>query len=301
MSARTVMDKRMERAASKARARDAKKSSAPPRSLERLRHHYEVEKALAARLRAAPREQRLSMLTGLYEELFRQVPDHSRLTRKHAPEDSRQYVMKQMQFLEPFLRPEMTVLEIGPGDCALSFALARSVRQVYAVDVDAVLSRNDHPPANFQLFLSDGVSVPVPAASVHLAYSNQLMEHLHPDDAREQLRNIFDAIAPGGAYVCVTPNRLNGPHDISRYFSEEAEGFHLKEYTVTELEALFLATGFRRVTAYVRTRGLTLRVPVGFIKGLEALLQRLPAGERRALADRWPLRRLLNPALVASR
>src|SRR6185295_14990839 len=170
------------------------------RSPERLRHHYEVERKLAARLQAAPRERRLHMLTGLYEELFREVPDHPRVTCKHAPEESRTNVEKQMQFMRRFLRPQTTLLEIGPGDCAFSFAAARQVRQVYGVDVDAVLSRNADVPRNFRLFISDGVSVPVPAGSVDLAYSNQLMEHLHPDDAREQLANIFAALAPGGAY-----------------------------------------------------------------------------------------------------
>jgi SAM-dependent methyltransferase len=271
------------------------------RDRERLRRHYEVEKALAARLRAAPRSERLHMLTALYEELFREVPDHPRLTRKHAPEVSRRDVMTQLQFLRRFLRPQMTMLEIGPGDCALSFEVARSVRQVYAVDVDAILTQNARPPLNFQLFLSDGVSVPVPAGSVHLAYSNQLMEHLHQDDAREQLRNIFAAIAPGGVYVCLTPNRLNGPHDISANFSDEAEGFHLKEYTITELEALFLETGFRRVAAYARINGHWLRFPVRLIEALEALPLRVPARRRRAIANRWPLRKLLNAALVARR
>jgi SAM-dependent methyltransferase len=271
------------------------------RSREQLRHHYEVEKALAARLRAAPREQRLHMLTGLYEELFQEVPDHPRVTRKQAPQASRRAVMRQMKFLRRFLRPDMTVLEIGPGDCAFAFEVAKSVRQVYGVDVDAVLSRNAEPPANFRLFLSDGVSVPVPAGSVDLAYSNQLMEHLHPDDAREQLRNIFAALAPGGAYVCLTPNRLNGPHDISRAFSEHAEGFHLKEYTVSELQTLFLATGFRHVAGYAKTRELWFRVPVGLIRALEALLHRMPARQRRAIAGRWPLRQLLNAALVVTR
>jgi hypothetical protein len=31
------------------------------------------------------------------------------------------------------------------------------------------------------------------------------MEHLHPEDAFEQLRNIIRALAPGGRYVCITP------------------------------------------------------------------------------------------------
>jgi SAM-dependent methyltransferase len=271
------------------------------RSMEQLRRHYEVEKALAARLRAAPREQRLHMLTGLYEELFREVPDHPRRTRRHSPEDSRRHIVAQMRLLRRFLRPAMTVVEIGPGDCAFAFEVAKSVRHVYGVDVDAALSRNAQPPGNFKFFLSDGVSVPVPSGSVDLVYSNQLMEHLHPEDAREQLRNIFAALAPGGLYVCTTPNRLNGPHDVSRSFSEEPEGFHLKEYTVTELEALFLATGFRRIAAYARTKNICIRVPLAMIPALEAVLQRMPASKRRTLANRWPLRRLLNAGLVATK
>jgi SAM-dependent methyltransferase len=273
----------------------------PERTRERLRHHYEVETRLAAQLRAAPREQRLHMLTGLYEELFREVPDHPRILCKATPGWSRWEVTMQMRLLRRFLRSDATLLEIGPGDCRLSFEAAKTVRQVYAVDVDAVLSRDAQPPANFRLFLSDGMSVPVPAASVDLAYSNQLMEHLHPDDAREQLRNIFAALAPGGLYVCQTPNRLNGPHDISRAFSDEPHGFHLREYTMTEVQALFVATGFRSVAAYVRIKGLWLRVPMGLIRTLEAALSRMPAKLRRAIADRWPLRPLLNATLVARR
>jgi SAM-dependent methyltransferase len=271
------------------------------RSLQRVRHHYEVEKALAAQLRSAPRELRLGMLTGLYEQLFREVPDHPRVARKHSPEDSRRHVMAQLRFLRRFLRPQFSVLEIGPGDCAFAFELAKHVRQVYAVDVDAVLSRNVRTPENFSLFLSDGVSMPVPMQSVHVAYSNQLMEHLHPDDAREQLRNIFGALAPGGLYVCITPNRLDGPHDISRHFSDEPEGFHLKEYTVTELEALFRRAGFRRVAAYSAMKGVWSRVPLAALRALESVLERMPVRTRRRIGARWPLRQLLNCAVVATR
>lgn len=271
------------------------------RSPERLRHHYEVEHALAQRLRSAPRSQRFNMLTGLYAELFERVPDHPRLTRKHSPEMSREVVAWQMRFLRRFLRPGATFLEIGPGDCALSFEVARAVRQVYGVDVDVTLTRNPDAPANFQFFLSDGVSVPVPAGSVHVAYSNQLMEHLHPDDALEQLRNIFAALAPEGVYICLTPNRLNGPHDISRHFQEEADCFHLKEYTVTELDELFRTIGFRRVDAYARVKQLWSKVPLEVIRSLERWLQDLPPAQRRGYADHWPLRPLLNGALVAYR
>jgi predicted SAM-dependent methyltransferase len=51
------------------------------------------------------------------------------------------------------------------------------------------------------------------------------MEHLHPDDAFEQLKQIYTALTPGGLYICTTPNRLTGPHDVSKYFDETAAGF----------------------------------------------------------------------------
>ena len=73
------------------------------------------------------------------------------------------------------------------------------------------------------------------------------MEHLHPDDAIVQLTNIKNALTNGGKYICITPNRINGPHDISRYFDKEASGFHLKEYTFTDLNKIFKNIGFSTV------------------------------------------------------
>ena len=87
---------------------------------------------------------------------------------------------------------------------------------------------------------------------------DQLMEHLHPDDALDQLQNIFTALTSAGVYLCITPNRLNGPHDISMYFDEVATGFHLHEYTITELSDLFKKVGFSKVRVYIWKRGLFL-------------------------------------------
>ena len=49
----------------------------------------------------------------------------------------------------------------------------------------------------------------------------------------------------------VTPHKLTGPHDISRDFCENAEGFHLKEYTYKELRSLLRATGYKNIKGYV--------------------------------------------------
>jgi SAM-dependent methyltransferase len=248
-----------------------------------LREHYEVERQLADRLRNATREQRRTLYGPVYDELYQRVPHHPQLTRKSSPELTQAGLVPQLRLLRPYLKPDSVVLEIGPGDCALSIALAKRVRQVYALDVSEKITEQLSAPANFKLILSDGTSVPLPAGSVDVAYSNQLMEHLHPDDAREQLEGIWRALRPGGVYICITPNRVSGPHDISSHFDSIATGFHLKEYTVRELSQLFRDVGFRRVQTLLGRRGLCLAAPVSPVVVAEALLARLATGPRQRL------------------
>lgn len=270
---------------------------------ERLRHHYEVEKALASELRNATREERQQLYASLYDQLYQRVPNHSQLTRKASAASMARMTAQQMRFLRRFLHREMTFLEIGPGDCALSLEVAKHVRQVYAVDVSAEVTQKGVNQPNFALFLSDGVSIPIAEQSADVAYSDQLMEHLHPDDAFQQLENIYRALSPGGVYLCVTPNRISGPHDISRHFDTVATGFHMKEYTVTELSALFAQVGFRRVHAYIGGSGYYIRIPLPLMKANERimrmLLPLLPKSVRRRAPVALLLHGLLNIRLAA--
>lgn len=249
-----------------------------------LRQHYEVERELSDRLRHATREQRRTLYGPVYDELYQRVPHHPQLTRKSSAELTREGLGPQLRMLRPYLRPETTVLEIGPGDCALSMALAERVRQVYGLDVSEEITHRVSLPSNFKLILSDGTSVPLPPDSVDVAYSNQLMEHLHPDDALEQLEGIWRALRPGGMYICITPNRLSGPHDISKYFDSVATGFHLKEYTSGELSRLFREVGFRKVQTLLGRRGACVRAPVAPVVAGEVVLGLLPPRARRAFA-----------------
>jgi SAM-dependent methyltransferase len=270
------------------------------RSEERLRAHYVIEKELADRLRRASRQERRVLYTTLYDELFRRVPDHPQLARKRNAKLQAETIQARL-LLKRFLRPDSVYLEIGPGDCALARDIAAGVRQVYAVDVSSEIARGSAPPANFQLALSDGSSIPVPDGSINVAYSDQLMEHLHPDDALEQLRNIHKALAPGGVYICLTPNRLSGPHDISRYFDERATGFHLKEYTATELSGIFRATGFSKVKMLAGARGIYLPLPSLLFKLMEGMLVRLPVRLGKSISRSLPLRLILGIRLVATK
>lgn len=204
-----------------------------------------------------------------------------------------------MKVLMPFLNKNTIFLEVGPGDCALSFEVAKQVKQVYAVDVSAEITRTSTTPENFQLILSNGCSISVPHHSIHVAYSNQLMEHLHPDDALEQLQNIYNALMPGGAYICITPNKLVGPSDISRGFDRTSTGFHLKEYTISELSILFKKVGFSKVRVCIGARGKYLNIPVLPLIVCEKFLDLLPYAIRKLLIDNRLFRVLLGIRLVA--
>jgi SAM-dependent methyltransferase len=185
------------------------------RTRAQLREHYEVERELADALRRAGPHERRSLYATLYDELFRRVPHHPQLTRKVTPRERARAVANQTRLLARFLRPETRFLEIGAGDCALSFHLSRRVATVRAIDVSETISDAARVPENFELILSDGCSIPVAPASVDVAFSNQLMEHLHPDDAREQLQNILRALAPG-ASTSASPRTSSSARTPSR-------------------------------------------------------------------------------------
>jgi SAM-dependent methyltransferase len=269
------------------------------RTEDELRQHYEVEKELAERLRDATTSERRTLYTALYNELLTRVPRHPQLTMKVDPEATAAVVRAQLQMLEHYVRPDSTFLEIGAGDCALSIALAPRVAHVYALEVSEEVVRDVSMPENGMVLISDGVDIPVDDRSVDLAYSNQVMEHLHPDDAQAQLENIRRALKPGGVYVCITPNRLTGPHDISAYFDDVPTGFHLREYSVGSMTKTFRGAGFDSVRVLVGARDRFAAVPAWPVAALEAGLGRLGPETRRMLVRRLRLNALLGIRVVA--
>jgi len=266
------------------------------RSAERIRHHYVVERELADRLRNAPGESRLGLYQAVYDELFRRVPDHPQLTARDDPQQRTRRLRAvdwHLAFLGRALTPQAVLMEVGAGDCALALRAARQVARVYAVDVSPEIARVP-VSENVKLVLCDGVSIPVPAASVDVAFSNQLMEHLHPDDAAAQLRSIHRSLKDGGSYFCITPNRLYGPRDVSAHFDPVATGLHLKEYCARELHALLKRAGFRDVRFYCGARGWYARIPYLALAAAETILEVLPWKLRKRLADTAPARAALG-------
>jgi SAM-dependent methyltransferase len=273
----SVLDRRLERA--------ARRWTDDRRGAGQLREHYTIERELAERLLRSSAAQRTALYVEVYDELFQRIAHHPQLRRRDSLERERQ-VARELLLLAPLLTPQSVFLEIGAGDLALSRQVARRAAMAHAVDVSAAIVGEQQLPANLHTHIIDGCHLPLADRTVTVAYSNQLMEHLHPDDAALQLREIFRVLAPGGVYLCITPNRLSGPWDISRMFSATPRGLHLREYSYGELTALFGAVGFDRdrFTALAPLNGRAWRVPCAPLVAAERVLQTLPSGAGRLLA-----------------
>lgn len=254
-----------------------------------LRHNFELERELADRLRSASPTRRRAMYATVYDEYFQRARNVG-----HTLADPRE-TARQVRLVTRFFSPGRRYLEIGAGTCHVIRMVAEVAAFAYALEVSQEVIR-DAP--GVQVFLSDGVAIPLPDASVDLVFSNQLMEHLHPDDAAEQLGEVRRVLATGGRYLCITPNELTGPHDVSAHFGEVPLGFHLREWTIRELASQLRTAGFARVDVVVALGGEVLAlIPANRYARVEAALARLPATRRRSGITR----KLLDPgAVVAS-
>ncbi len=270
------------------------------RTQEELREHYQIEKELANRLRNASRGERAAMYSQVYDELFRRVPKHPQWTKQNTATRESQ-IEEHLRLLRSHLTADTVFLEVGAGDCALPLRLAPRVRKAYALEVSKELTRGLPQSEKFQLLLTDGCTVPLPDNSIDLAYSYQLIEHIHPDDVVDQLKELYRVIRPGGIYFCITPNRLSGPNDISRYFDREATGLHLKEYSITDLVRLFRGIGFRRVWVERLVKSHRVPAPVLPAMLLESALECLPWSLRTPLARSYVISRLLNASVIGKK
>lgn len=242
------------------------------RQPDRLRAHYELEKILAARLMQAGSADRGRVYGEVYGELFASLADHPQNTRKTLPIDATAW---QLSLLRRIVPAGASFAEVGAGDAKVSLGLCDHCSETVAIDVSDAVLGTEAKPANFRFVTIDGLHMPFEADRFDFVYSNQLMEHLHPEDALVQLAEILRILKPGGTYLCITPNRNTGPHDISKYYDTVPTGFHLKEYTYRELSRLFLESGFASTAALWKKGRWHLTMPSWVGVALEELVAHL--------------------------
>ena len=155
-----------------------------------------------------------------------------RLDAEHIERRQRN-VARQLAFLKPRLGLESVFMEVGCGDCALARKIAGDVERVYALEVSEDLMGRLGGPPNLVRLVHDGVRIPVPEASVDLAYSTRLVI--------SQLPGICRALKDGGVFWTTS----RGP--------------------AAELRRAYYDAGFSRVRFYVGA----LRVPYPLARVLD--------------------------------
>lgn len=248
---------------------------------DQVRTHYEVEHELREHILRSSRDERSQAFSWAYDELFRRVPWHPALTEDSGIANE-ELITQRSSTILPFLpsRSGTQVLEIGCGMGELSIALSRNGYSCVGVDVSEIriarLKQLETDTLRFQQ--CEATVLPFETNAFDVVISMQLFEHLHPQDASTHLEEVYRVLKPGGYYLLETPNRLAGPRDISRFFSDTPQGFHLREYSVADLCELLSRCGFQPVQVILRRRRI---IKAEIARLIELLWGLLPVSLRR--------------------
>jgi SAM-dependent methyltransferase len=216
-------------------------------------HHWELERQLRAELLDSDSADRWAVAQACYKRLYTELPWLNAGVDQAAGVAAQLDAVAWADLLGP---PPKRVYEVGSGGGDLIVALARRGYQCRGTEITEERGERHTPPRpHLSWGVSDGVHLErfEPAAAYDAVLSNQLIEHLHPDDLLDHLRGAHTILVPGGRYLLRTPQVLRGPADVSRVFGCESPcGLHLKEYTHRELVRLLRAAGFGSVAAAAR-------------------------------------------------
>ncbi len=230
----------------------------------------EAELEYARRLRQSTAEQRKSLYGEAYSAVSALAWTGSDCDdpEKRTAGTSRVLV----EILARLCRPDDVVLEVGCGRGYTCLGLAGSIKQIVGTDVSdpslqearALLRRNKVSNARILKAGADALTEHFEPESFDKVISIDVYEHLHPDDALKHLREVYKLLKRGGAYIIKTPNRVSGPHDMTKDVfpdAKEALGFHLNELTNRELMDRMREIGFGRFRSMFP---LAHKLPVSF-------------------------------------
>ena len=106
--------------------------------------------------------------------------------------------------LEARFTPRTVFMEIGSADQTLALRAASYVERVYSVDVSGQLAQSRRAPCNLRVIVCDGVRIPVPEATVDIAWSADFMDRLPAGEASAHLQSVHRSLARGGEYLFTT-------------------------------------------------------------------------------------------------
>lgn len=206
-------------------------------SIEQVRHHADLEGALTDRILASSPEERGRVVSDAYSTLYREI---DWLVSTGGQGDGEVWLS--------LMHRGAAVYEIGSG----SGRLANYLNQhgVHCTRTDISAERNS-VAGDGVTAVTDGVNLSE-FTDIRYDYviSDQVVEHLHPDDIFRHFSECKKILKPGGSYIVRAPNRFLGPCDLSRVFgTKEAIFMHLHEFQWQDVREIEKTCGYRTVQA----------------------------------------------------
>ncbi|MDB5143830.1 MAG: hypothetical protein JWQ66_2543 [Mucilaginibacter sp.] len=216
-------------------------------TIDMVLKHWDLEKALTKQLFDSTPQNRKKVFYDAYNTLYNELPWLQKTGSINDGFSEQGYNEKWLPILGDVTGK--LIYEIGSGNGNLITFLASKG----AMCVGTELSENrpsKHPKKNLEWHNTDGVNLTdyEPKEYYDLVISDQVIEHLHPDDIGIHFKNVYGILKTDGKYIFYTPHYYIGPGDVSRIFGcVEAEGMHLKEYKYTEIYRLLKSAGFTKI------------------------------------------------------
>ena len=258
--------------------------------------HWTLEKRLRNDLLTSTPENRWEVFEKAYDELYSEIAWLTALTNSDSgiEEDYDAFHLWE----QIIGTPPCKIYEVGSGRGELISYLAKQGFECKGTEITRQRGKKwTGQLVNISWGTSDGIHLDrfEPRQIYDVIITNQVIEHMHPDDVFDHLKATCAILKPGGRYILSTPHYADGPTDVTRVFGyDELMAMHLKEYTYAELRHMLLQAGYHRVYSVLRLpRRLRHIIKIPPVVS-RAFLYYLMFFERLlALAPSQPLRRRL--------
>jgi len=248
--------------------------------------HWEMEKRLTKELMGSNAENRWETFERCYSTLFSELE----WLNQFVETDNKISPYKRYRdWVYLIGKPPKRIYEIGSGKGGMISYLASCGFDCKATEITHERGQRFVPQQqNLSWGISDGVHLDKFEApdSYDVVISDQVIEHLHPDDLYEHFKGIEYILSSEGRYIFKTPHKFIGPGDVSKVFKcSMPMGMHLKEYTYGQLKGILLQAGFGSVYAVFRVplkisflglKPRASRIYFGYLCFIEKLISLLP-------------------------
>jgi 2-polyprenyl-3-methyl-5-hydroxy-6-metoxy-1,4-benzoquinol methylase len=235
-------------------------------------------------------ERRRALYTDIYARIFEVYGFEFAAARELVPTPRDGLV----ELLMPELRGR-SILDVGCGAGEFLISCARLATPKRLIGLDLFVRPSELPEHRLTFIRGEVIDFALPE-KVDVVISDNLYEHIAPQDVPSHLASIRRVLQPGGTLILLTPNRHFGPWDVTRIIDDSysgrtpAQGTHVNETTYTDLLPQLSDAGFERFRSLwpmARSRGQRsgARVPsriFALAERIRPLMRRLQAVDKRA-------------------